>query len=76
VQVSVAAVEGWEPARALVVEPMGSELLVTIDWQGRRLVARTAADLPVQPDAPVSIRLPPERVLFFGANGRRIGPAS
>ena len=35
---------------SLVVEPMGSETLVTLDRAGQRLVARAAARLPVEPD--------------------------
>ncbi len=73
VQVSTAAVAGWEPATALVLEPMGSEMLVTIERGGGRLVARTAPDLPVAADQPVWIHLPPERVLYFDpTDGRRL----
>ena len=72
VQLATASREGWEPARALVVEPMGSELVVTIERGGQRLVARAAADLPVVADQQVWIHLPPDRVLRFDGQGRRI----
>jgi len=73
VQVSTTPRDGWEEARTLVIEPMGSEMLVTLDRRGARLVARTAADLPVTPDQPVWMRLPAERVLMFDAlDGRRL----
>ena len=75
VQVSPAPAEGFEPARVLVVEPMGSEMLVTLDRDGQRFVARTASDIPLQPDTPAWVRLPPDRVhLFDTADGRRTGP--
>ncbi len=73
VHVSTTAREGWEAARVLVVEPMGSEMLVTIERNGGRLVARTAPDLPVVADQLVWIHLPPDRVLYFDpTDGRRM----
>ncbi len=71
-QVSASPVEGWEAARVLVVEPMGSEMLVTLDRAGGRFVARAAADLPLQADGPAWVRLPPERVHVFDAEGKRM----
>ena len=50
---------------------MGSEMLVTLDRDGQRLVARTAADLPVKPNELVWVHLPPHRVLEFDAAGDR-----
>jgi ABC-type sugar transport system ATPase subunit len=72
VQLSVLPRDGWEELRALVVEPMGSEMLVTLERNGQRLVARAAADLPVVANTPVWVHLPPDRVLEFdGAGDRR-----
>jgi multiple sugar transport system ATP-binding protein len=73
VQVSAARVDGWDAARVLVVEPMGSEMLVTLERGGQRLVARTLADLPLQPDSPAWVRLPPDRLHYFDpASGARL----
>jgi len=65
VQVSATPRDGWDTGTVLVIEPMGSEMLVTIDRAGGRVVARTVPDLPVAPDQPVWIHLPPDRVLHF-----------
>jgi ABC-type sugar transport system ATPase subunit len=72
VQVSTARADGWDEARVLVVEPMGSEMLVTLERAGQRFVARAAADLPVQADSPAWVRLPPDRVHLFDGEGKRI----
>jgi multiple sugar transport system ATP-binding protein len=71
-QISTAARDGWEPATVLVVEPMGSEMLVTVERQRQRLVARTPPDLAVVPDQAVWIHLPPDRTHRFdpAAGGR------
>jgi ABC-type sugar transport system ATPase subunit len=73
VRVSTIACDGWHDARVLVVEPMGSEMLVTLDYRGKRLVARTASDLAVLADAPAWIHLAPERVHVFDGTGARVG---
>jgi ABC-type sugar transport system ATPase subunit len=57
--------------RVVVVEPMGSETLVTLDYHGQRLVARVAGDATCEPGQPVGVHLPPERVLTFNASGDR-----
>ena len=73
VELSASPVDGWDEARALVVEAMGSETLVTLEYRAHRLVARTAADVAVQPGQAVWIRLPPDRVLTFdAATGNRL----
>ena len=43
-----------------------------VDYGGKRLVARTAADVPVVADAQVFISLPPERLHEFDSQGLRI----
>ena len=88
VQVSTTARDGWPEGRVLVVEPMGSELLVTLDYhpfdpaqgklqdsaQGKqRVVVRTASDLQINPDQRVWINLPADRVLTFDEKGKRQG---
>jgi ABC-type sugar transport system ATPase subunit len=71
VDVSPTAIDGWDPARTVVVEPMGSETLVTLDYRAQRLVARVAADLSLEAGQPAWIRLPADRILTFDATGRR-----
>ncbi len=71
VQISTSQRDGWDEARALVVEPMGSEMLVTLDRNGQRLVTRAAADLPVKPNDIVWVHLPPQRLIEFDAAGDR-----
>ncbi len=71
VQVSTTPREGWEDARALVVEPMGSEMLVTLEAARGTLVARAASDLQVDAEQRLWIRLPPDRLHEFDAGGVR-----
>jgi multiple sugar transport system ATP-binding protein len=67
-----AAPAGDGDARVLVVEPMGSETLVTLDYRAQRLVARVSSDRHFEPGEAVSVRLPPDRTLAFDQNGSRI----
>jgi ABC-type sugar transport system ATPase subunit len=74
VQLSPIARDGWREGKALVVEPMGSEMLVTIAIAegGGRLVARAAPDLPITVDQPLWFTVSPERVHVFDAiSGKR-----
>jgi multiple sugar transport system ATP-binding protein len=72
VHVATTPREGWHEARVLVVEPMGSDMLVTLDHRGHRLVARVASDLPLVADAPIWIHFSPDRAHTFDATGQRI----
>ncbi|MSO81835.1 MAG: ABC transporter ATP-binding protein [Acidobacteria bacterium] len=72
VQISTTPQAGWDAARALVVEPMGNEMLVTIATARGTMVARAAADLIVAADQELWIRLPPERLHRFDAGGARL----
>jgi len=64
---------GWTEARVLVVEPMGNETIVSLDANGRRVVARAPADLDLAPGAPAWFSLAPGRALFFdGGTGLRV----
>ena len=74
VDVASTAGDGWDAARISVVEPMGSETLVTLDYRAQRLVARVPADHQFEPGQPAWVRLPPDRILTFDADtGKRIG---
>jgi ABC-type sugar transport system ATPase subunit len=73
VEVASSPGTGWDCARVSVVEPMGSETLVTLDYRGQRLVARVPGDRQFEPGQSVGVRLPPDRVLMFDASsGDRI----
>jgi ABC-type sugar transport system ATPase subunit len=71
VEVATASGSGWEAARTLVVEPMGSETLLTLEHRTQRIVARVAGDRHFKPDQPAWIRFPPDRVITFDASGAR-----
>ena len=60
--------------RVWVVELVGSEKLVDVDFGNkRRLIVQTRADTLVREEDTVLVRVPPERVhLFDGRTGRRI----
>jgi multiple sugar transport system ATP-binding protein len=70
--VTMSAGGGADEARVLVVEPMGSETLVTLEYRGQRLVARVAGDARLEPGQSAWVSLPPERVLVFDGSGDRI----
>ena len=70
--ISAAAADSSSDARVLVVEPMGSETLLTLDYHGQRLVARVAGNTTFEPGQPVGVHLPPERVLTFDGEGTRV----
>jgi len=73
VEVGTTGGDGWEQVQTLVVEPMGSETLLTLAHRSQRIVARVAGDRQFTPDQPAWIRLPPDRVLTFDASsGTRI----
>ena len=71
VQLATSPAAGWDAGRVLVVEPMGSESLMTVEQNGHRIVARVSPDVRVEPGQEVWVRLPPDRVLRFDAEGRR-----
>jgi ABC-type sugar transport system ATPase subunit len=74
VQIAASPAPDWEEARVFVIEPMGSESLVTLERNGHRIVARVAPDLRVEPGQQVWMRFPPDRVLRFDEQGRRVSP--
>jgi multiple sugar transport system ATP-binding protein len=68
VEVALSPSPGYEDARVLVVEPMGSETLVTLEYRAQRLVARISSDRALEPGQAAYVRLPPDRVLRFAAD--------
>jgi multiple sugar transport system ATP-binding protein len=71
VAVSGTPVAGFDPASVIVIEPMGSETLLTLDYRGQRLIARVSGDARFEPGQTVWVHLPPERILVFDASGDR-----
>lgn len=69
VGIALTPARDWDEARVTVVEPVGSETLITLEWRGQRLTARVAPDLAVIPGRTVWIRFPPDRVLVFDTEG-------
>jgi ABC-type sugar transport system ATPase subunit len=59
-----------------VVEPMGSESLLTIDRAGARIVARVPPDLRVDAGQQVWLRFSEDRLLHFDEEGRRVAPTA
>jgi multiple sugar transport system ATP-binding protein len=76
VQVAISPQDGWDSARVLVVEPMGSEMLVTIEWRDVQLIARTVSDLPIESGTQVWVNLPMDRLHTFDADGNRMSRTS
>lgn len=62
------------PARVLVVEPLGSHLLLTVDIGGETLKVNTRADFPAAPDQTIYLRLEPDKIRWFDPqSGKPIG---
>jgi len=73
VDVQASAAGHGDEARVSVVEPMGSETLVTLEYRAQRLVARVPADRVFEPGQRVWVRLPADRTLAFDtATGSRV----
>jgi multiple sugar transport system ATP-binding protein len=53
------------PARVLVVEPLGSHLLLTVDVGGEVLKVNTRVDFPVEPEQTIYLRLEPDKIRWF-----------
>jgi multiple sugar transport system ATP-binding protein len=70
--VSPSPAAGIDAARVVVVEPMGSETLLTLEYRSQRLVARVPADTRFEPGQSVSVHLSPGRTLAFDAAGQRL----
>ncbi|HKB10567.1 MAG TPA: ABC transporter ATP-binding protein [Vicinamibacterales bacterium] len=65
VGVSTVAIEAAPPARVVVVEPLGSETLLTLDFAGQRLIARVSAARVFESGQTVWPQFPPDRTLIF-----------
>jgi ABC-type sugar transport system ATPase subunit len=73
VVVAAAAAAGFEQASVVVVEPMGSETLLTLEYRRQRLIARVPGDARFEPGQTTWVSLPADRVLTFDhESGTRI----
>ncbi len=65
---------GAMPVRVVVIEPLGSHLLLTVDVGGQILKVTTRADFPVVSDQTIYLRLEPDKIRWFDPeNGGPIG---
>jgi multiple sugar transport system ATP-binding protein len=65
IEASTAPAEDGLPARAEVVEPLGSHLLVTAVVGAQRLKLQTRTDFPVAPGDPLWLRPEPDKLRWF-----------
>ena len=72
-EMSGAPVSGTLRGRALVVEPLGSHNLVTIDVDGQLVKATTRPDVSIERDAEVGLRIDASRIRWLdGETGRAL----
>jgi multiple sugar transport system ATP-binding protein len=64
--------DGGIPGRARFLEPVGSDLYVTVEAGGTNLQVRTDPDASVQPDDNVTLHFDAWRVHVFGADGHNL----
>jgi multiple sugar transport system ATP-binding protein len=75
VRVSTAAREGFEPARVFVEEPMGADVLLTVEIGGDLVKARVEAPFRTGAEQQVHVRLAPNRLHIFDAErGHALAP--
>jgi multiple sugar transport system ATP-binding protein len=64
--------DGGIPGRVLFLEPVGSDLYLTVEAGGGTVQVRTDPDSPLQPDESVTLLFDPWRVHVFGADGHNL----
>ena len=60
------------PGRVAFLEPVGSDLYLTVEAGGTTVQVRTDPDAPLQPDDNVSLHFDAWRVHVFGADGHNL----
>jgi multiple sugar transport system ATP-binding protein len=68
VRLGASPADGASEARVLVVEPVGSDTIVTLECAGTRLVARAGGEASLEPGQAVRFTVEPDRALFFDAD--------
>jgi ABC-type sugar transport system ATPase subunit len=64
--------QGGVPGRVRFLEPVGSDLYLTVEAGGTTVQVRTDPDAPVQPDENVTLLFDAWRVHVFGADGHNL----
>jgi multiple sugar transport system ATP-binding protein len=64
--------DGGIPGRVLFLEPVGSDLFLTVEAGGGTVQVRTDPDAPLQAGENVSLLFDPWRVHVFGADGHNL----
>jgi multiple sugar transport system ATP-binding protein len=73
IEISVTPRDGWLPACVYVTELMGNEVVVFLEIDREKIVARAPADFRAEPDTTVWIGFNMDRLHYFDANtGLRI----
>jgi multiple sugar transport system ATP-binding protein len=74
IEATTSPLDGALPARAEVVEPLGSHLLVTALLGGQRLKLLTRTDFPVEPDDQIWLRPETGKLRWYDpASGKELG---
>ena len=71
-RVGPAGQDGGIPGRVQFLEPVGSDLYLTVDVGGTSVQVRTDPDSPLQPDENVTLLFDALRVHVFGADGHNL----
>jgi multiple sugar transport system ATP-binding protein len=53
------------PARVIVIEPLGSHLLLTVDVGGEPIKVQTRVDFPAKPDQTIYLQLEQDKIRWF-----------
>jgi multiple sugar transport system ATP-binding protein len=72
VRIGAPGQDGAIPGRVLFLEPVGSDLYLTVDAGGGTIQVRTDPDAPLQPGENVSLLFDAWRVHVFGADGHNL----
>jgi multiple sugar transport system ATP-binding protein len=76
VLLSERAADGYHHARVFIEEPMGADVLVTLDLADTHFKARADADFRATPDQPLFVKFEDDKInLFAAADGRALRPA-
>src|SRR5262245_21800299 len=72
VRISAPGEDGGIPGRVRFLEPVGSDLYLTVEAGGTNIQVRTDPDARVQPDDNVTLQFDASRVHVFGADGHNL----
>jgi multiple sugar transport system ATP-binding protein len=72
IRIAAPGSDGGIPGRVLFLEPVGSDLYLTVEAGGGTVQVRTDPDSPLQADENVSLLFDPWRVLVFAVDGHNL----